>query len=111
MGEFKVDANIGQPEVAYKETITSNSDSEGKFIKQSGGRGQYGHVKIKFEPNSPGKGFSFFNKIVGGVIPKEYIAPISKGVEEQLQNGIIAGYPAVDIKATLYDGSYHEVDS
>lgn len=108
--EFKVGANVGKPEVSYRETITKPADIEAKFIRQSGGRGQYGHVQIKFEPN-PGKGFEFVNKIVGGTIPKEYIKPVEKGLEEGLETGIVAGYPVMDLKATLYDGSYHEVDS
>ena len=109
--EFKVEANVGQPQVAYRETITKAVDAEGKFVKQSGGRGKYGHVLIKMEPNEAGKGFEFVNNIVGGAIPKEYINPVSKGIEEAMKNGVLAGYPMVDIKVTLYDGSYHEVDS
>jgi elongation factor G len=108
--EFKVEANVAQPQVSYRETITSDADIEGKFVRQSGGRGQYGHVQIKFEPN-PGKGFEFVDKIVGGVIPREYIPAVFKGLEEALPNGIVAGYPAIDIKATLHFGSYHDVDS
>jgi elongation factor G len=108
--EFRVGANVGKPEVSYRETITKPAEIEGKFIRQSGGRGQYGHVNIRFEPN-PGGGFKFVDKTVGGVIPKEYIKPIEKGLEEALETGIVAGYPVMDIKATLYDGSYHEVDS
>ncbi|NLN50693.1 MAG: elongation factor G [Acholeplasmataceae bacterium] len=108
--EFRVDANVGQPEVSYRETITKSAEVEGKFIRQSGGRGQYGHVNIKFEPN-PDQGFSFVDSIVGGVIPKEYIQAVKKGLEEALESGIVAGYPVMDIKATLYDGSYHDVDS
>jgi elongation factor G len=108
--EFKVEANVAEPQVSYRETITSEADIEGKFVRQSGGRGQYGHVQIKFEPN-PGKGFEFVDKIVGGVIPREYIPAVLKGLEEALPNGIIAGYPAIDIKATLHYGSYHDVDS
>ncbi len=108
--EFKVDANVGAPQVSYRETITKMAEIEGKFIRQSGGRGQYGHVVIRFEPN-PSKGFEFVNKIVGGVIPREYITAVTKGLEEALDSGIIAGYPVMDIKATLIDGSYHEVDS
>jgi len=108
--EFKVEANVAQPQVSYRETITSDADIEGKFVRQSGGRGQYGHVQIKFEPN-PGKGFEFVDKIVGGVIPREYIPAVLKGLEEALPNGIVAGYPAIDIKATLHFGSYHDVDS
>ncbi len=108
--EFKVEANVAQPQVSYRETITKSADIEAKFIRQSGGRGQYGHVVINFEPN-PGKGFEFVDKIVGGVIPKEYIPAVVKGLEEALPNGIIAGYPIMDVKATLHYGSYHEVDS
>ncbi len=108
--EFKVDANVGQPQVSYRETILKAADIEGRFIRQSGGRGQYGHVKIKFEPN-PGKGFEFVDKIVGGVVPREYIPAVEKGLVEALEGGIIAGYPIMDLKATLFDGSYHEVDS
>ncbi|MEC9482127.1 MAG: elongation factor G [Halomonas sp.] len=109
--EFKVDANIGKPQVAYRETIRGSVEQEGKFVRQSGGRGQYGHVKLNIEPNEEGAGFEFINKIVGGVVPKEYIPAVERGVEEQMQNGVIAGYPMVDVKVTLYDGSYHEVDS
>jgi elongation factor G len=109
--EFKVEANIGKPQVAYRETITKKVNAEGKFVKQSGGRGKYGHVLIEMEPNEPGKGYEFVNNIVGGAIPKEYIPAVSKGIEDAMKNGVIAGYPLVDIKVTLYDGSYHEVDS
>jgi len=109
--EFKVDANVGRPQVAYKETIKGTVKAEGKFVRQSGGRGQYGHVWVEFEPLPPGSGFEFVNKIVGGVVPKEYIAPVEAGIKEAMENGIIAGYPAIDIRATLYDGSYHDVDS
>ncbi len=109
--EFKVNANVGRPQVAYKETIRKQVKAEGKFVRQSGGRGQYGHCWIELEPLEPGSGFVFENKIVGGVIPREYIAPIGAGIEEAMQNGILAGYPAIDIKATVYDGSYHDVDS
>jgi len=108
--EFKVEANIGKPQVAYRETITQKSVVETKYIKQTGGRGQYGHVVIRFEPKEDG-GFEFVNKVVGGVIPKEYIPAVQKGVEGALTRGVIAGYPVVDIRATLFDGSYHEVDS
>ena len=108
--EFNVEANVGAPQVSYRETITQAADCEGKFIRQSGGRGQYGHVWIKFEPN-PEKGFEFVDAVVGGVVPREYIPVVNKGLEEALPNGIIAGYPVIDIKATLFDGSYHEVDS
>ncbi|MDY2727911.1 MAG: elongation factor G [Candidatus Onthovivens sp.] len=108
--EFGVQVNVGKPQVGYRETIKATADCEGKYIKQSGGRGQYGHVWIKFEPN-PGKGFEFVNAIVGGSVPKEYIKPTQDGLEDALQRGLVAGYPAIDIKATLFDGSYHEVDS
>ena len=108
--EFHVEANVGAPQVAYRETITQAADVEGKFIRQSGGRGQYGHVWIKFEPN-PGKGFEFVDAVVGGAVPREYIGSVKQGLEEALDNGIIAGYPVLDIKATLFDGSYHDVDS
>ena len=108
--EFKVEANVGQPQVAYRETITKPADVDCKYSRQSGGRGQYGHVKIKIEPN-PEKGFEFVNAIVGGVIPKEYIPAVQAGVEGAMQSGVLAGYPVVDVKVTLYDGSYHEVDS
>jgi elongation factor G len=108
--EFKVEANVGAPQVSYRETITTGADVEGKFVRQSGGRGQYGHVWIKFEPN-PGKGFEFQDAVVGGVVPREYIPVVQKGLEESLEDGIIAGYPIIDLKATLFDGSYHDVDS
>jgi elongation factor G len=109
--EFKVEANVGKPQVAYRETIRKAVQAEGKFVRQSGGRGQYGHVRIKLEPMEKGGGYEFVNAIVGGVIPKEYINSINKGIEESMLNGVIAGYPMVDCKATVYDGSYHEVDS
>ncbi len=109
--EFKVEANVGKPQVAYKETIRKNTDVDHKYAKQSGGKGQYGHVKIKMEPNESGKGYEFVNAIVGGSIPKEYIGPIDQGLQGALTAGILAGYPVVDVKVTLYDGSYHEVDS
>ncbi|MDQ7094102.1 elongation factor G [Desulfosporosinus sp. PR] len=109
--EFKVQCDVGRPQVAYKETIRKTIKAEGKFVRQSGGRGQYGHCWIELEPMEPGSGFQFVNKIVGGVIPREYINPIGDGIEEAMQNGILAGYPAIDIKATVYDGSYHDVDS
>ncbi|NEZ02633.1 elongation factor G [Wenzhouxiangella sp. XN201] len=109
--EFKVEANVGKPQVAYRETIRKEVEAEGKFVRQSGGRGQYGHVKIRLEPNGEGGGYEFVDKIVGGVVPKDYISSVGKGIEEAMQNGVLAGYPMVDIKATLYDGSYHEVDS
>ena len=108
--EFNVEANIGQPQVAYRETITCEGECEGKYIKQSGGRGQYGHVWIKFEPN-PDKGYEFVDAIVGGVVPREYIPVTDKGLQEAMQSGILAGFPMIDVKATLFDGSYHEVDS
>ena len=110
--EFKVEANVGKPQVAYRETIRKTLEKvEGKFVRQSGGRGQYGHVVFKIEPRKSGQGFEFINQIVGGVIPKEFIPAIEKGVVEQMENGIIAGYPVVDVKVTLHDGSYHDVDS
>ncbi len=109
--EFNVEANIGNPQVSYRETITKMSEVESKYIKQSGGRGQYGHVWIKFEPNEAGKGFEFVDKIVGGKIPREYINSVRQGLEEAMNGGVLAGYPMIDLKATLYDGSYHEVDS
>ena len=109
--EFKVEANIGKPQVAYRETITEAVDVEGKFIKQTGGRGKYGHVVVELSPNEPGKGYEFTNAIAGGTVPKEYIPAVSTGIQEAMRNGVIAGYPVVDIKAKLYDGSYHDVDS
>jgi elongation factor G len=109
--EFKVSANVGKPQVAYKETIRAASKAEGKFIKQTGGRGQYGHVFVELEPLGIGKGFEFVNAIVGGAIPREYISAVEKGIREAADRGILAGYPVVDIKIKLYDGSYHEVDS
>jgi elongation factor G len=109
--EFKVEANIGKPQVAYRETITETVNVEGKFVKQSGGRGKYGHVHVEFSPNEAGKGFEFTNAIVGGKVPKEYIPAVSAGIQEAMRNGVVAGYPVVDIKAKLYDGSYHDVDS
>ena len=109
--EFKVDANIGKPQVAYRETIRTAVNQEGKFVRQSGGRGQYGHVYVKIEPQLPSTGYEFVNAIVGGVVPKEYINAVDKGIKEQMENGVIAGYPVVDVKVTLYDGSYHDVDS
>jgi len=109
--EFKVEANVGAPQVAYRETVRKKIEQEGKFVRQSGGRGQYGHVYLRIEPREPGDGYEFENAIVGGVVPKEYIPAVDKGVQEQLQNGVIAGYPVVDVKVTLYDGSYHDVDS
>ncbi|HHT0594926.1 TPA: elongation factor G [Legionella anisa] len=109
--EFNVEANVGKPQVAYRETLKQKVEQEGKFVRQSGGRGQFGHVWLKIEPQDPGKGYEFINEIVGGVIPKEYIPAVDKGVQEQMQNGVIAGYPVVDVKVTLFDGSFHEVDS
>ena len=108
--EFHVEANVGAPQVAYRETIKQAADCEGKYIKQSGGRGQYGHVWVKFEPN-PDKGYEFVDQIVGGVVPREYIPVVDKGLQEAMQTGILAGYPMIDVKATLFDGSYHDVDS
>ncbi len=115
--EFKVEANVGAPQVSYRETFTQNAEVEGKFIRQSGGRGQYGHVWVRFEPNEPDEeegaegGYEFVDKIVGGVVPREYIPVVSKGIGEALENGVIAGYPIINVRATLYDGSYHDVDS
>ena len=108
--EFNVEANIGKPQVAYRETLTAAGDCEGKFIKQSGGRGQYGHVWVKFEPNKD-EGYEFVDAIVGGVVPREYIPVVDKGLQEALKTGVLAGYPMIDVKATLFDGSYHDVDS
>ncbi|MEJ1298078.1 MAG: elongation factor G [Candidatus Sedimenticola sp. (ex Thyasira tokunagai)] len=109
--EFSVEANVGAPQVAYRETIRRRVEQEGKFVRQSGGRGQYGHVYLRIEPKEPGSGYEFVNEVVGGVVPKEYIPAVDKGVQEQMQNGVIAGYPMVDVKVTLFDGSYHDVDS
>jgi elongation factor G len=109
--EFKVEANVGRPQVAYKETIRKKVEAEGRFIRQSGGRGQYGHVWIEVEPNAKGKGYEFVNDIVGGVIPREYIPAVSVGIQEAMRNGVLAGYPMEDIKIRLFDGSYHDVDS
>jgi elongation factor G len=109
--EFSVDANVGAPQVSYRETIRKTVEQEGKFVRQSGGRGQYGHVFLRIEPQEAGAGYEFENAIVGGVVPKEYISSVDKGVQEQMQNGVIAGFPVVDVKVTLYDGSYHDVDS
>ncbi len=111
MREFKVQANVGKPQVAYRETLRSAVKAEGKYIRQTGGRGQYGHVWLELEPLEPGKGFEFVNKIVGGVVPKEYIPAVEAGVREAMESGVVAGYPVVDVRVTLYDGSYHEVDS
>jgi elongation factor G len=109
--EFKVEANVGAPQVSYRETIRTKVEQETKFARQSGGRGQYGHVYIRLEPQEPGAGYEFVNEIVGGVVPKDYIPAVDKGIQEAMANGVIAGFPVVDVKATLYDGSYHEVDS
>ncbi|QSA95967.1 elongation factor G [Methylococcus sp. EFPC2] len=109
--EFGVDANVGAPQVAYRETIRSGVEQEGKYVRQTGGRGQYGHVWLRIEPLPPGTGYEFVNGVVGGVVPKEYIPAVDKGIQEQLQNGILAGFPVVDVKVTLFDGSYHDVDS
>src|SRR6266498_1200719 len=111
MREYKVEANVGKPQVAYRETIRRHAEAEGKYIRQTGGRGQYGHAKIRVEPNEPGKGYEFIYDVVGGVIPKEFIKPVDQGMQEAMEGGVLAGYPMVDIKATLYDGSYHDVDS
>ena len=109
--EFKVDANVGKPQVAYRETIRTSTEVEGKFVRQSGGRGQFGHCWLRLEPQEEGKGYEFVNAVVGGVIPKEYIPAIDKGIIEQMKNGILAGYPVIDVKVTVFDGSYHDVDS
>ncbi|MCI6610645.1 MAG: elongation factor G [Ezakiella sp.] len=109
--EFKVEANVGNPQVAYKESIQGTAEAEGKYVRQTGGHGQYGHVKIRIEPQEPGKGYEFVNAIVGGVVPKEFIGPTDQGIREALESGVIAGYPVLDVKVTLFDGSYHEVDS
>jgi len=109
--EFKVEANVGAPQVAYRETIRKSVESEGKFVRQSGGRGQYGHCWLRIEPQEPGTGYEFVNAIVGGVVPREYVPAIDKGVQEAMKNGVVAGYPVVDIKVTVFDGSYHDVDS
>jgi elongation factor G len=109
--EFGVDANVGKPQVAYREAIKKSVEVEGKFIKQSGGRGQYGHVWIKVEPNEAGKGYEFVDAIKGGTVPREYIPAVDKGLQETLPNGVLAGFPVVDVKVTLFDGSYHDVDS
>ena len=109
--EFKVEANVGKPQVAYKETIRNGADVDEKYARQSGGKGQYGHVKIRIEPNETGKGYEFINNIVGGAIPKEYIPAVDAGIKGAMQSGVLAGYPVVDVKVTLYDGSYHEDDS
>ncbi|HEY4612431.1 MAG TPA: elongation factor G, partial [Bacteroidota bacterium] len=109
--EFKVEANVGKPQVAYRETITKKVTAEGKFIRQSGGRGQFGHVEIEIEPNEKGKGFEFENDIVGGAVPKEFIKPTEQGIVEAMRNGVLAGYPVEDVKVRLFDGSFHAVDS
>ena len=109
--EFKVDANVGKPRVAYRETIRKTVEQEGKFVRQSGGRGQYGHVWLRLEPQEPGTGYEFVNGIVGGVVPREYVPAVDKGIQEQMEKGVLAGYPVVDVKVTIFDGSYHEVDS
>jgi elongation factor G len=109
--EFSVEANVGKPQVAYRETIRTPIEQEAKYVKQSGGRGQYGHVWLKLEPQESGKGFEFVNAIVGGAIPREFINPVEKGIVEQMENGVIGGFPVVDVKVTLFDGSFHDVDS
>jgi elongation factor G len=109
--EFKVNANVGKPQVAYRETITRKARAEGRFVRQSGGRGQFGHVWLELEPNERGGGFEFVDQIVGGVVPKEYIGSVKRGVSEALEQGSLAGYPLVDVRVSLVDGSYHEVDS
>ena len=109
--EFNVEANVGKPQVAYRETIRKTVEQEGKFVRQSGGRGQYGHVYLKIEPTPAGSGYEFVNGIVGGVVPREYIPAVDRGVQEQMENGVVAGFPMQDCKVTLYDGSFHDVDS
>jgi elongation factor G len=109
--EFKVDANVGKPQVAYKEAITKAVEKQGRFVRQSGGKGQYGDVWIKLEPMEPGSGYVFESKIVGGTVPREYIKPVDEGIKEASQSGVLAGYPVLDFKAILFDGSYHDVDS
>ena len=109
--EFKVNATVGAPQVSYRETFRSSCQAEGKFVRQSGGKGQYGHVWIEFSPNEEGAGFEFENAIVGGVVPREYIPAVEAGLKDAMENGVLAGFPLVDIKAKLYDGSYHDVDS
>ncbi|MFT8372374.1 MAG: elongation factor G, partial [Liquorilactobacillus satsumensis] len=109
--EFKVAAKVGEPQVAYRETFTKQVSTQGKFVRQSGGKGQYGDVWVEFTPNEEGKGFEFENAIVGGVVPREYIPSVEQGLKESMQNGVLAGYPLIDVKAKLYDGSYHDVDS
>jgi len=109
--EFRVEANVGKPQVAYRETIRKHAEAQGKFVRQTGGRGQYGDVYIEVDPNEPGGGFVFENKIVGGAVPREYVPAVEKGIKEAMETGVLAGYPMVDIKVALTDGSYHEVDS
>jgi len=109
--EFNVEANVGAPQVAYRETVTKKIEVEGKFIRQTGGRGQYGHVWIRIEPREAGEGYEFVNEIVGGTVPREYINSVNSGIQEQMQNGVLGGYQVVDCKVTLFDGSYHDVDS
>jgi len=109
--ELKVECNVGKPQVAYRETLRKSVEVEGKFVRQSGGRGQFGHVWLRIEPQEEGKGYTFVNEIVGGVVPKEFIPAVDKGIQEQMQNGVLAGYPVLDVKVTLFDGSYHDVDS
>jgi elongation factor G len=109
--EFKVEANVGKPQVAYRETITRSVESEGRYVRQTGGRGQYGHCWLRLHPQEPGQGFVFENSVVGGTIPKEFINPIQKGIEEAMQGGILAGFPMVDLRIEVFDGSYHDVDS
>lgn len=109
--EFKVEANVGNPQVSYRESITREAEADGKFVRQSGGRGQYGHVKLRVKPNEPGKGIEFIDAIVGGVVPREYISSVEKGVREACESGVLAGYPILDLVVTLFDGSYHDVDS
>lgn len=109
--EFGVAANVGAPQAVYRETVTKVVESEGKFVRQTGGKGQYGHVWLRIEPKELGSGYEFVNEIVGGVVPKEYIPAIDKGVQEQMENGVLAGFPVVDVKVSLFDGSYHDVDS
>ncbi len=109
--EFKVEANVRRPQVAYRETLRKSIEQEGRFVRQTGGRGQYGHVWLRIEPNEPGAGYEFVDAIVGGAVPKEFIPAVNKGVQEAMGNGVVAGYPIVDVKVTLFDGSYHDVDS
>jgi elongation factor G len=109
--EYKVEANVGEPKVAFRETIRKKADAEGKYIRQTGGSGHYGHCKLRVEPNTPGAGYEFISEIKSGSVPKEFIKPIDQGVQGAIELGILAGYPIVDVKVTLYDGSYHEVDS